>query len=473
MLAGAIPLVVDEAYLLAVTGNFQLSFFDHPPLAFWIITGLQALFGPELSPLILRLPFIALGTGSVWLVFRLTARLWDEWAGAWAAFLFAVAPFFLASSGSWLVPDGPLVFFLLLSGDLLARIYFDKRGGWGIWIALGIAFGLALLSKYHALLFLLGAGAFLIATTDGRAWLRRAEPWAALAVSAIVFLPVLVWNAANGWVSFVFQFSRAGAETRFNPINFLIGLAGEGAYLLPWTLIGLIAVLLIGLVRRGDSRTWFLLALGLPSILAFNGLALAGRTILFHWPMPGWLFLFPLLGAWVTDWRRAALWARNGFAFLSVLTVLVVAGLALALAGDFRPLTGSPNFRWIVQSTLSWHGLRAPLETAMAAQGSPPFVASNSWIDGALAHAAIRPAEPVAVLSEERRGFAYVLDQKTLIGRDALIVTRSTQTAGVLARLAGRFASFEPVASVGVPRPDEPVLTLDITLAREFLRPFD
>ncbi|MEX0628713.1 MAG: glycosyltransferase family 39 protein, partial [Cucumibacter sp.] len=291
VLAGTLNLVVDEAYLLAVTRQFQLSWYDHPPLAFWIVWALQALFGPDLPPILLRLPFVLLFTGSTWLLYELTARLYSEKAGIWAALAFTLAPFFLVSAGSWLVPDGPLTFFVLLSANLLARLLFVERPGprWGLWLALGFAAGLAMLSKYHAVLFLAGAGAYLIFSPAHRHWLARGQPWVALALALLMFTPVLIWNAANDWISFAFQIGRAGGVLAVDPLRLLVALAGEGLYLLPWTLGGLAAGLIIAL-RKGlesQEKFLFLAALALPAILLFNFLALAGQTVLFHWPMSG------------------------------------------------------------------------------------------------------------------------------------------------------------------------------------------
>ena len=44
-LAAITDLGLDEAYALAVSRQFQLSWFDHPPLVFWITGGMQGLAG--------------------------------------------------------------------------------------------------------------------------------------------------------------------------------------------------------------------------------------------------------------------------------------------------------------------------------------------------------------------------------------------------------------------------------------------
>ena len=66
-----------------------------------------------------------------------------------------------------------------------------------------------------------------------------------------------------------------GATTGFEPTRELTLLAGEAVYLLPWTLLGLVAA-----VFAGPPRTFFL-ALGLPVILLFNIVPLFGSEF---WP---------------------------------------------------------------------------------------------------------------------------------------------------------------------------------------------
>ncbi len=107
LLSATIGLGVDESYAVVVARQFSWSFFDHPPLAFWMAGGLAHLAGTE-NRVLLRLPFILLFAGTTWLMFRLTARLYGERAGMFAALLLNLAPVFSLSTGSWILPDGPL-----------------------------------------------------------------------------------------------------------------------------------------------------------------------------------------------------------------------------------------------------------------------------------------------------------------------------------------------------------------------------
>src|SRR4029077_12107030 len=73
-------------------------------------------------------------------------------------------------------------------------------------------------------------------------------------------------------------------------------LGGEILYLLPWILVPLI-VAWLGALRRGpkDRASWLLACLASGPIVIFT-LAAFWSHILPHWPLAGWLFVFPLLG---------------------------------------------------------------------------------------------------------------------------------------------------------------------------------
>jgi len=55
-----------------------------------------------------RLPFIALSAASTWLIFRLTALLFDDAADVRAAVPLNPAPVFTPAGGCWVLPDGQL-----------------------------------------------------------------------------------------------------------------------------------------------------------------------------------------------------------------------------------------------------------------------------------------------------------------------------------------------------------------------------
>ena len=84
MFASALGLGIDESYMVAAGRKLQLSYFDHPPIAWWLAWGAAHLSGSE-TEVIVRLPFIALFALTTLLMYRLTSTLFGAAAGLWAA----------------------------------------------------------------------------------------------------------------------------------------------------------------------------------------------------------------------------------------------------------------------------------------------------------------------------------------------------------------------------------------------------
>ncbi|NJK42666.1 MAG: glycosyltransferase family 39 protein, partial [Aquincola sp.] len=290
VVAALLPLGIDESYAVVVSRHLSLSYFDHPPAMFWITHFASQLGGEQ--PLAVRWPFVLLFALTCWLLFRLTARLFGARAGFWSVAAAQCIPVFSLSSGSWVLPDGPL-----LCASVAAALAFScavpvsrECGGdtraprWSDWIIAGLALGCAGLSKYHAALLGLGVAVFFITDATGRRWLTRPNPYVAAGLAALCVIPVFVWNADHDWISFRFQGSRAaGSGSPFTAL--LQNLAGQAGYLLPWFWVPLLVLLFRG-ARTGprDRTTWFCVCLGALPVLVFTLAALGGRAGLPHWP---------------------------------------------------------------------------------------------------------------------------------------------------------------------------------------------
>ena len=122
----------------------------------------------------------------------------------------------MAAVGTMIVtPDAPLLVasaFVLLT---LAKVLQTGRGAW--WLAVGVAAGCALLSKYTALFFGPAILIWLVVVPKLRHWLI--SPWLYLGglVAVLMFAPVIWWNADHHWVSFIKQLGRARIED-FRPV---------------------------------------------------------------------------------------------------------------------------------------------------------------------------------------------------------------------------------------------------------------
>lgn len=75
------------------------------------------------------------------------------------------------------------------------------------WLAIGIAFGIALETKYQVLALGLGVAVGML-LTPVRRQLRTPWPWVGLALAAVVFLSNVVWQVQQGWPSLAYTLNH-------------------------------------------------------------------------------------------------------------------------------------------------------------------------------------------------------------------------------------------------------------------------
>jgi hypothetical protein len=465
---------VDEAYTLTVARRLSWSYFDHPPLHQWIAHFAALALG---EGALVRLPFIALFAITGWLMFLLTRDLFGPRAGLLATFALNVTPFFFASAGGWIEPDGPLLFALAAAALCLSRLFFAPRApAWPLWLAVGFFFGLAGLSKYNAILVAFGLVLYLASTREGRYWLARPAPYCAALLAIAMILPVVWWNWENDWVSFVFQGQR-GAPTAHWSIGRVGTMAlGEIAFLSPWVAAPLIGgVVAAGRrIARGedDGRRLLLICLAVPTIVVFTLTPLWGARGLPHWPMPGWLFAFPLLGAWLAGAETAGFalraWCVSAVGLIGLIAILVAAQADSAFLT--RAIARTPGGADPTLEMLSWSPLRdAP---ALRARKDGAFIVAVKWNEAGKIAQALGRDTPTLVFSNDPRGFAFLDDPARFIGKDAVIIVDAKRLDGAVASLAPFFDRLDPpqIASLGRSGLDE--IDLALVPAHRLLRPY-
>ena len=439
--AFSLGLGIDESYTLAISRRLSLSYFDHPPLHQWIAHFAALAVGENVTT---RLPFVAMFFATGWIYYRLTCELFDPRAALVGLFALNVSPFFFASVGSWIVPDGPLLLGLAMTALAAARLFFtespDDASTWRLWLMVGVGLGLAGLSKYSAALSGGGLATFVLLAPTQRHWLKHPAPYVSAMVALAMTAPVILWNARHGWASFEFQGARGvpGAEPR--PTQVFAMALGEIAFLSPWIFAPLIAALAIAFRHWRDERRMFLICLSLPSIVIFTVTPLWGARGLPHWAMPGWFFTFALMGAWIAESgiSNAALrrWALISSAFLAAIVGVV----------DLQASTGQP-----LSMLTAGHGLVDPtleavdwrdLNKASLLSEAPSFIVSTKWSDAGKIALALGPKAPVFVLSNDPRGWAFLDDSEKFIGRDGVIVIRTADLESTLTAASPYFAAL-------------------------------
>lgn len=415
------PVTIDEAYAVVVSRYPTLSYFDHPPLAFDFARLAATMFGSE-ALFVVRLPHVILGSLSAWLLYRVTARSFGIEAAFYAVAFYSIAPFFFLSSGHFVVPDGPLNFFLFAALWLVQPLLLGDETKSPIlrWLATGAALALALMSKYQAVLFGLAAFIYMLGSDKGRKILQTKGPWLALIIAALGLIPVLVWNAQHDWISLAFQSGRAGDGVSLHLQNFALMMLGQNAYLLPgtWVVAHYMIWRAFSGPKHGDEPLFATLA-AVP-ILIFDVIALVSERNLPHWPMSGFLFAFPLIGLWSVEMKQR--FDRFiGWAFRLPTILLPVIALLLALQTHTAIFT-----RYLFEKSpqgdvdwqlVSWDSLKQDFNKRGITQDQNAFMVPMTWTEAARAAYALGPDIPVAAPLFDPRHFAFMPDVR-LAGRN-------------------------------------------------------
>ena len=282
VVAALMPLTPDEAYYWVWSRALAPGYLDHPPMvAVWIRLG-TALAGS--GPLGIRLlaPLSAL-LGSV-LLRQAAIDLVGSGAG-WRAVLLLNATLLFGVGAVTMTPDTPLLFFWTATVWAMGRLIATRRASW--WWAAGAGVGLAMCSKYTAVLLPAGIALWLLVASGERQWLLRPQPWLSGVVAIGMFTPVMWWNAGHGWASFIKQGGRTGV---FHPARLLSHLAellaGQVGLATPLVFVLCAAGTAVAAGRawrQRDSRCVLLACLTLPACAVFMEHVLGDR-VQANWP---------------------------------------------------------------------------------------------------------------------------------------------------------------------------------------------
>jgi hypothetical protein len=467
-----------EGYYEATARHFALSYFDQPPLGLWVGWLMIKLFGAQ-QILLVRLPFVLMFSLTTWVMYRLGALLFDERAGAWAALLLNLSIVFFISVGDWLQPDAPLMLFLALTALVVARIRFgEKPATLFDWLLAGLLFGLAMLSKYHAALIFAGFVIFVATTWKDRRWLSWPGLLLAAIVAALLFSPVLIWNAENGWVSFFFQGDRITASDGLHFGWLLRSIVGQAGIMNPVVWVPLIYVFFKALARGPrDAKSWYLACLAIVPIIVFTAAALwAPLGYHFHWQSPGYLFLFPLLGKFTAEGIAAGRAASR--------RAVIAAGICVAVAATF--VTSQAMFGWVrlvmpkqmtakleesanpTRELLSWTQLRDVLEQQGYLTRPHIFAVGPQWHQAGKVDVQLGDVMPVVCLCGDPRNIAFGWDPEKLVGWDALIVGTDNYIPDVQRQYGAYFDHIELIDSVVILLGGRPDLTVRVWLAHNY-----
>jgi hypothetical protein len=342
-----------------------------------------------------------------------------------------------------------------------------KLDGLRYWIEAGLAWGGAMLSKYHAVFIPLGVAALLLLDPRRRRRLRQPGPYLALAIGLVAFSPVLLWNARHGWVSFLFQGGRAVGGWVPRPDYLAVALLAQAGYLLPWVWIPLVVLLLRGWRRwpglaAGPERLWLCVA-ALP-LAAFTAVA-CFRPVLPHWGLIGLVPIFPMLGrAWAERLEARPAVARRRLTLYAGLSLTLIALTIVEFrTGCFqrggRALWGILDER--TDPTLDlygWNQVAERIRQLGLIDDPGSFLFTRYWYQSAQVAYALGGSRPALCYnSDDPRGFAFWSRPEDWIGHDGVLVMVANEPDVIPRYFRRWFTKVEPASEFWVERNGKPV----------------
>jgi 4-amino-4-deoxy-L-arabinose transferase-like glycosyltransferase len=227
----------DELVTLdAAAHHLAWGYVAWPPVTPFIARVSLALFGPSLIGL---RSFAALAEGLVMLLTGLMVR--DLGGSRWTQILAAVAvtttPIAIIQGGLFQYETLDYLCWVLLAFTVI-RLLKSENPRW--WLGIGAAIGLGMMTKYT--IAFLAAGVIVgVLATPNRRYLKSRWPWAGALLALVLWLPNLLWQVQNGWISLRFLASihtrdvQAGLTRSFltdqilfnlNPVMLFLVIAG-------------------------------------------------------------------------------------------------------------------------------------------------------------------------------------------------------------------------------------------------------
>lgn len=345
LFATPLELYPDEAQYWLWSRELAFGYFSKPPMIAWLIWLTTTIGGDAEAWVRLSAPLLHGATALV--VHRIARRLYGGWSGLAAAAIYSLMPGVVLSSGL-MATDAPLLFFLSLTiwayvglAEATApRRYFVAAG-------MGVALGLAFLSKYAAIYAL---GSIVLHALISREARRRWCP-AAIVLFAFAFVltlaPNLAWNASHQFSTVKHTASNAnwGAQL-FNVrelSEFVLSQFGVFGPVPFGVLLG--GAIWLGAKKKIQSPDLLLLCFSAPPLIIVAGEAFVSRANA-NWAGAAFVAGSVLAAGWLLRWN-ARRWLIGGLALQGLFAAFFVVCMvnprvadAVGLANGFKRVRG-------------------------------------------------------------------------------------------------------------------------------------
>ena len=484
--ASGLALTGDEAYYWDWSRQLDWSYYSKPPMIALLIRASCALFGDTMQAV--RLPAVLLAAASQVVAWTMVRRLFGNCRIALAAVGMLCCMPLLIAGAVLMTIDSPLFLFWGMASLFAAIAIFQNRK-WS-WVGCGLALGLAMLTKYSAVIWWVGMLLFLLTQRDHRRQLKTPWPYVAGGIMLLALAPAVIWNARHGWVTVYHVWGDVGGsesdKTAGGIRSVLEFLGGQMALALPTIMALIIGGAVLTFRRSTESalrgRLLFLFLAGAP-LWVLSGLPSIWTKAQGNWPAPAYFSLGILATVFAFTRRqeprqwylwRGVIWATPIigvlvfiFAHSSEILYPVANRLNHTLSLSLKPVRLDVGRRG-----RGWQEMGREIGDYLAQMPPGTLIMCNEYQFAALA-AFYTPGQPktyryATYLPFPERMSQYEiwpdrrLDNPELVGRDAIVVS------GVFKELAEAFDEMTALQPVEIHIAGVKVRTIYLSYGRNF-----
>lgn len=472
MVMGRTGLGDSESYYWCWSQRLDFSYYDHPPMVAWLIRLFTDIGGT--SSFMVRFPSLALFILLAWLLHRLAMDLFDDArVGFFSILTFNLIPEF-GIAALQMVPDIPAAVCYLSYVILIGRLL-KNNGPVRGWYILGSLIGLGLLGKYFVILLVPCTLILVAAVPEYRGWFRRYQPYTMALTALFFFLPVILWNVNNDWLSFKFHLEDRHTRAGFGLMNIGKLVSGQFLYVSPLYLPVLLWGVWAGTKKAlgGDRRYALLASFSAPTLIFFYVISAWASDAEPHWPAFGYLTAIVMTCALGLDIMEHGIIRRARRARRIYMAATALAGLVFILfyVHVFHPILPIKPKYDLVNELYGWDTAAAEAERIYDLRikgetGREGFLMGKHWVLCSQLMYGVRDRIPVACVNGRRDQFDFWDDEKKLMGKDAVIVTdlRFTDTPDQIYK----FGSVEKAAVIPVVRGGELKREFTLWLCRNY-----
>lgn len=317
---GQFNLFFDEAQYWFWSKSFDWGYYSKPPMVAWMISLTTSVCGDGEGCVRLSSPLLHLITSIA--IYFTASELFNKKTAFYSAIAYITLPAVSVSSAV-VSTDASLLTFWSLSILFFVKALKSNRLRW--WILAGLAAGFGMLSKYNMAVGLLGAFAYILISKENRHYIKSPRLWLAVTIAAIIFLPNILWNLNNGFVSFLHTKDNATGEGfSLNILTMLEFFGAQFGVFGPvffFVLLLAVAEFCIKKDSRSDSKK-LLLLMALPMLVIILSVSLLSRAHA-NWAAPSYVAATIFVVHYLIE-KNKVKWIKGSIIFHISLVVILL-----------------------------------------------------------------------------------------------------------------------------------------------------